>query len=140
MPPITRSQSKINRQPNNTNACAFISMLNNKFREIETHRITNISNTDYEYIDNKCNTYRFITELYYMIQDWFYVIICVDNYIYPKWKELLSVTHDKAVEFLDQVSRADHTKYTMEHLYIENTFVNELISTIKLIDNYKEQL
>lgn len=156
MPAITRSQSKtiskkqnndINKnsinhsqQPNNTNARAFISILNNKFREIKTHQRTNISKTDNEYIDNKCYTYRLITELYYIIQEWFYVIIYVDNYIYPKWKQFLLVTHNKAIKFLKELSHVDHTKYTKEHLYIENTFVNELLSTIKLIDNYKEQL
>lgn len=81
--------------------------------------------------------FRLAAELFYIIQDWFPIILEQAIY-YGSWYKFLKTVQSKAYQFLDEIESylEREQKYTIQELQAVKILVYELNATNKLIDNF----
>lgn len=129
-----------NNYRDNKNICILKQNINTHydniqiFKKIIREKMTliqlelNKSKTGTEDIESLCNGYRLVAELYYIIQDWFDILIEFNH------RYLLKGVYDNAHVLLERINSIDHSKYTEEQLHAKRIAIQELNSTIDLIE------
>ena len=106
----------------------FKKIIREKMTLIQLELNKSKTGTGTEDIESLCNRYRLVSELYYIIQDWFDILIEFNR------RYLLKGVYDDAHELLEDINSIDHSKYTEEQLHAKRIAILELNSTIDLIE------
>ena len=130
MPVVTRSQSKLfaarqtklaeKLEMDYYNKKCFITLMSKKLKETNNKKMT--------------DKLRLYSEIFYIIRDWFDVVICVDGVIRPDMKRFLEAVFNKSNEFLVDVYKVN-IETEEEHL-IQKIFMDEVNATRDIVRPY----
>lgn len=137
MPVVTRSQSKLQKpmpnvlpsiekqaidyQQQQVSKKCFVTLISKKLKE-----------TDKE--EKMINKLRILSEIFYIIRDWFDVVICVDGVIMSDMNKFLKIVYEKSNEFLVDVYKINIE--TAEDHLIQKIFIDEVNAMLKIVRPY----